>query len=681
MLLLLLVLVFGLFLSSGTHPPFGKVYELFMRYIPGFVIFRSSLYKFGFALWIPMILLFGYFAGEFISRITNKGLGRGIIIGVIVIGIVGFHYPYFSPDKIFHFSNVFTTRFVLPSYVTDMLTYIDTDLPLSSRILLLPELDREYIGIPVDAYTWGFYSILLLPNFISNHTYIADKESDTIIQMIYRSIYSGDISTFERLTRKTGISYLLFRQDVQLSPGAQQQHPIADVEKRLLSIPSIHLVKEFGSWRLYSISTSKDISMVSSLQSYDMILPPTMNSTYLMARDNDDSHGVIQVFSDGTKSMLKQSAMKQIIEAECYLCKKDEYIQLVKGIVLPTKRVLPAFVTDIISARKEKQNLTVTINTPKERIDVDLSLAQQELAGIVTVLQTGKQPTLLSLNRYKGFLQDIVDKFSSLSGRDRNIYGIRIKAYLDSQLLTVVQYKDLQEEERLLKGNIQTVGKEAWYTTDVAYLRFGFTITAPGTYDFYIPDAQLYANQILLDDTYVSSSNPVYLKEGFHTAEVHRINMDISIFNGPPAFFIEQSFDGKIMHAPQITYTRINPTHYIVHVSGTNGPFILELNQQYDSRWKAYLMNFTSGKGSLTSIDATFLKTLLSNPLSDTNHIEINGYANGWYIANSGDFDIVLTYWPQRIFYAGVIISGIAILTILIVVSYSIIKKRAYEKK
>ncbi len=687
-LLLLLVLVFGLFLSSGTHPPFGKVYELFMRYIPGFVIFRSSLYKFGFAFWIPMILLFGYFSGEFINKMIKKELGRYIAIGVIVIGIAGFHYPYFSPEKIFHFTDVFKTRFVLPKYVTDMFAYLDAEIPISSRILLLPELDSEYIGIPVDAYTWGFYSIVMLPNFVSDHTYIADNEGDNIIQMIYRSIYSGDVSTFEHLTRKTGISYILFRQDVQLAPGAQKQHPIAVVEKSLLSIPSIHLVKEFGDWHLYSISSSKNISMVSSLQSYDMILPPTMNSTYLMARDTDDSHGVVQVFSDDTQSILKESVVKQIIESECYLCKKDEYIQLMKGIVLPTKQTLPSFLIGIISARKERQNLSLTANTPKERIDVDLSLTQQELAGIITLMQKGGQPARLSRDRYKRFLQDIMDKFNILSRRDRNIYAIRIKAYFESQLLTVIQYKDLQEEAGLLNTNIQIVGKEAWYTSDIAHLRFGFTLTTSGTYEFYIPDKQLYANQILLDGSYVSSSDPAYLKEGFHTVEVNRVNMDMSIFNGPPALFIEQTLGGTKMSIPRLTYTRINPTHYIVHVSAATGPFILELNQQYDSRWKAYLMNFTPGKsnsfsgGSLyTPFDYTFLKTLLISPLPDNSHIEINGYANGWYISKTGDFDVVLTYWPQRIFYAGVIISGIAIVTILTIVGYSVIKKKVYEKK
>lgn len=646
---LLLFLIFGIFMSSGTHPPFGKVYELCMRYIPGFVIFRSSLYKFGFALWIPMILLFGYFSGELINGIFKKELYRDIAIGLVVVGIVVFHYPYFSPEKIFHFTDVFKTRFVLPSYVTDMLTYIDAEVPTASRILLLPELDREYIGIPIDAYSWGYYSMIMLPNFISNHTYIADKESDTIIQMIYRSIYSGDTSTFDRLVRKTGISYVLFRKDVELSPGSEKQHPIADVENKLGSLPSVHLVKEVGNWRLYSLSTGKDVSAVSSLQSFDMILPPAMNSTYLMARDIDDSYGVVQVFSDETKSKLQKSVTKQIIEAECNLCKKDEYDQLVKGIVLPTKKVLPEFLTEFLSARKEKQNLALTANNPKKRIDVDLSLAQQKLAKMIT------EPNRQSMEQYQVHIRDVMDNFNRLSGRDRNLYAIRIKAYFESQLLTLMQHRNLQSEESLLETNIQLVGKESWYTTDTAYLRFGFTITAPGTYEMYYPDAHLYASQVRLDGAYVSSSGSVYLKEGFHTAELHRINMDTSIFNGPPALFIEQSFGGKKMGTPQLTYIRVNPTHYVVHVSGASEPFILQLNQQYDPRWKA-------------------------SSLSDDNHVEINGYANGWYVSKTGDFDVVLTYGPQRIFYAGVIISGIAILTILIVVSYPVVKKRIYEK-
>jgi len=642
-------LIFGLFMSAGTHPPFGKMYELFMRYIPGFVIFRSSLYKFGFALWIPMILLFGYFMGEFVNKVKNN-FYKSIAVTVLIVGIIGFHYSYFFPEQIFHFNQYFKTRFVLPPYVTDMMTYVDKEVPLSSRILLLPELDREYIGVPMDAYSWGYYSMILLPNFISNHTYVADKESDTIIQMIYRSIYSGDVINFNRLVRKTGISHILFRRDVQLSPGSEKAHPIVEVEKKLQSTPSIVLDRQFGNWLLYAISTSRDIPMVSTLHSFDIVSGSTTNDTYLMARDTSDNHGVVKVFSEEANLTLKQLAAKQIMEAECYFCKKDEYIQLVKGITLPKKKTIPTFIASWMSARKEKQNLAATAHSPKERIDVDLSLSQQQLATLLT------NPNQLSKGRFQSDLSDSMEQLGHLTGRDRNIYAIRMKAYFESQLRTIAGNPNFQKEANILTKNIEELEKESWYTGDIAYLRFGFTITTPGMYSFYIPDVHLYANQVLLDAVFVSASHPMYLTEGFHTVELHRVNMDTSIFNGPPALFIEQSFIGKTLSIPKLTYTKINPTRYVIHVSQATEPFLLQLNQQYDPRWKA-------------------------SSISDANHVEINGYANGWYVYSQGDFDIVLDYAPQRIFYIGLGVSSVAIVILITLIGFSMIKKKTYEKK
>ncbi|MDD5668391.1 MAG: hypothetical protein PHS26_13970, partial [Actinomycetota bacterium] len=44
---------------------------------------------------------------------------------------------------------------------------------------------------------------------------------------------------------------------------------------------------------------------------------------------------------------------------------------------------------------------------------------------------------------------------------------------------------------------------------------------------------------------------------------------------------------------------------------------------------------------------------------SPARHFLANGYANGWYIAAPGEYELTLYYWPQTLLYLGIIISAL----------------------
>ena len=88
LLLCFLLLPFGLVLTMGTHPPTGILYELAMKKLPGFAMFRSSFYKFAPAFLFPMIVLSGYYIHKFIlcmrNRIVTTCLGVLLVIGLLI---------------------------------------------------------------------------------------------------------------------------------------------------------------------------------------------------------------------------------------------------------------------------------------------------------------------------------------------------------------------------------------------------------------------------------------------------------------------------------------------------------------------------------------------------------------------------------------------------------------------
>lgn len=103
----------------------------------------------------------------------------------------------------------------------------------------------------------------------------------------------------------------------------------------------------------------------------------------------------------------------------------------------------------------------------------------------------------------------------------------------------------------------------------------------------------------------------------------------------PKVFFVNLKEQKKTI--PEITFTKVDPTKYYVDVKNAVGPYYLVFSESFSPDWKI------SG-------------------LTNTRHFIVNGFANGWRInlSDSGgkkDYRLTIEYWPQRLFYLGVIIS------------------------
>jgi len=103
---------------------------------------------------------------------------------------------------------------------------------------------------------------------------------------------------------------------------------------------------------------------------------------------------------------------------------------------------------------------------------------------------------------------------------------------------------------------------------------------------------------------------------------------------------------------PKITFQKIDPTKYEVHIENATGPFFLVFSNTYDRDWVAYF-------GA-----PDWIQTFSTKHVPNEYHFIANGYANAWYINpneidgdGDGDFTITLYFRPQNLFYIGAIIS------------------------
>ena len=187
------------------------------------------------------------------------------------------------------------------------------------------------------------------------------------------------------------------------------------------------------------------------------------------------------------------------------------------------------------------------------------------------------------------------------------------------------------------------------------------------------------------------------LSEGDHTLLVSADGDNIRTIKAGDIIFKYESVVNQIM--PNIDFYKVNSTKYKIHISEAKTPFTLIFSETYDPKWKLFVDNsrgneknshshniiasYFDGQIKEREHSNTFLykdifETLFLKQFPDKDHVQINGYANAWRVDpklfcedknaclknpdGSLDFDLVVEYIPQRLFYLGSIISVVVLL-------------------
>jgi len=174
-------------------------------------------------------------------------------------------------------------------------------------------------------------------------------------------------------------------------------------------------------------------------------------------------------------------------------------------------------------------------------------------------------------------------------------------------------------------------------------------------------------------------------------------NFRIELFNvkiekvfDPTIFFRSTNHQPPITNhqSPHITFIKINPTKYRVKVEGVKEPYSLVFSESFHRGWKAYVSDqrlvtsdqqygeivasyfdgeIKEGTHKNIFLDRNTFETLAKKPIPEDRHYLVNGYANSWYITpedseGKENYEIIIEFWPQRLFYIGL---GVSLLTLL----------------
>lgn len=119
----------------------------------------------------------------------------------------------------------------------------------------------------------------------------------------------------------------------------------------------------------------------------------------------------------------------------------------------------------------------------------------------------------------------------------------------------------------------------------------------------------------------------------------------------PPLYIYDQL--GPEASIEPLSFRRINQTKYEIDVSQASFPMVLVFNENYNPLWR---LSTADGSNSIKNLITRWRVP----SLAEHTHTQINGYANAWYLKDKPADSIILEFYPQVLFYKGVIITAVA---------------------
>jgi hypothetical protein len=610
---LLVLLPIGLFFTSGSHPPTGELYLLLLRKIPGFAIFRSSFYKFAPTVWLPIIVLSGYTLSHILARVRNNST-RTILSAFFLLGILLYHFPYFFSD-FFRFNPEFSTRVTIPPYVTEAAKELRT-LPSTSRVLLIPPLSYGYYGTRIDTYTWGYFSLDILPRNISRISIMTnDKPGTSWIDTVYKTFEQGNKEEIQRFFSALGITHVLYRSDVKYKKDALDASDISGysiMAGKLLGEP----IWQKGAWKLYAAPVPT-LALMSA-------------SSIYTCGNADRSMGILIA---GNESPIidgcdETTGIQRIVEPTCLMCKVGEYEQFVNAAQVPVLR--NDFISSWLRSRNEEKALRQSEGDVPRMIDARLSIAQNRIS---TVSKTNDKKRVFG--EYVRLMNDAASMTETLDGFTGNKYRVRIIAYLEAQRSYVKSFPDTEQTIDEIHALERAMEKTIWMGDGKS--QFRYSVSVPKDMQGTIVGAEDCVFTQL--DTSKNPSRINFITSGYHQMEF----ICDGITDAPAIAIVQDKGNVDASIPPVVAYTRINPTEYHISVKNIQGRTFLRFNEGFHLGWE-------------------LVKSSQDSNVQIVRHTKVDGFANGWIIDGTGDAEFTLRFTPQNYFYLGAVISIVALL-------------------
>ncbi len=525
--LILFIFLVGTIFTAGSHPPFGVIYLFLVKNVPGFVIFRSSLYKFGPALWFSFSFLSAYFFTLLLQKFVHqKKLLQFLGIAVIFLTLM-YHFPFFS-NKFFVWNKPFTTLISLPSYTEEIAAHLDSSKSFS-RTLLLPQLHSYF---KADSYQFGFWSLWPLPDTLVTHASIIANDSNAnqeIAKDVYKTFNTASPDDVSRFLGAVGINKLLWRGDVLYSDKVVTSSDLNPVKDVIKTLPGVTMAKKAGAWEVYDISSPYYLPLFYVPERVDYVKSGISHREVLQSIETPVRYA--SILQPQTQQIPTQVSAV-IVQADCILCEEQGVQQLSDSTTIPNARLLPDSLFYSYTRIKEARLIHDTPKDPQNQIDLHLTLASNRYAEFLLLYrsrQTENAPKI-SNQIFLGYKQEIEAVFADarkFSGTQQNYYWIKVFAYLSRHRQELLNSRDYFSDASFVDWNAyiqeksNIIKKKIWMTPSWGDRRYLLEIPESGEYQILFSNSSLKPKQAIFDDGItLPLSGRIQLKEGIHKVQL-----------------------------------------------------------------------------------------------------------------------------------------------------------------
>lgn len=571
MLFFMLLALVGMLFAAGLHSPTGFIYELMVRFVPGFLVFRTPFYKFAPLIWFSYSILIALTLDELLTKLRKwkpsvSNISQFAIIPILIF-IVLYNFPFLD-GRFFNYEKERSTRVSIPQYIFDFQKWVDSSQNKNKRFLLLPALRT---GNKLETYTWGYFSITPLTSLITNAQILENgpynnENEDLVLNTVYDKMLKNEAG-WEDLAKSLGIDKFIVRGDYKWDVfGSPTRSPI-EYETSLKNSPSIFLDKVFGQWKVYSfresaqpiITASQKISYADSEPAFIQHITEMLNFDFktplYFKRENS-------LLLKNNNFFLSNSDSNYLVP-KCIACdlpndpldKEDEK----EPLILPGSPFYP------IVKNREKNLRTHNVSL-SQKVDFLLKISLRRLREAKRMIDLQINPEIvdspiseqLSLIRELNNL--LVDKEQFNSEEGNNLL-IKIESYSNVQrkLLAEIFSKAPIDEKLINQNNSEMVEIEnkvaswEWRTKEDSNKHYLITAQIPGTYNLFLrrdrlelplnTDPAKMTFKFSIDgNSYEQKAEQVndtwiLLKRIFLTKDIHKVNLNLE----PPELFEDKT--------------------------------------------------------------------------------------------------------------------------------------------
>lgn len=492
--LFLFLVILSVFFTSGINGATGKIFRLLMEKIPGFAVFRSPIYKFGYAYWFSVSFLIGLSISnllEFIfSRVKKESFIHKLKIGfpiIIIVLIVLYYHPYITGDIFRISSDKVSSRVEIPSYIYDFSNWWKKA-QNNNKILLLPRLNENWV---FEQYRWGYLSLFpVLANFadiglVENTDGLSEQEN-TLLLKLYSSINNGDYEMMDRISSLLGISYFLVRKDFDYTIPDQETDSPFLIEKSIINNKNLRFDQSFGEWDVYRYNNLKNIISVNS-----SAIASNEAKSYPFS-----SIGDLLIINDLHTAKFEDTVSDSVIVSACVSCGAEkENVQ----VTIPKPQVLMD--SRLYQLVKLKNRLSYGSNeTYDQKVFKSIGDGLKLVGQFEALVMGNKEEYYIELARidYINIVNEISQQLKTVETASSNPYStiIKVERYLDAEsyflnnllLRSDKKYVHLNAEKMLYEiNNLNDELKKIYSEKDFNKKKhYRYNIAESGNYSFKI---------------------------------------------------------------------------------------------------------------------------------------------------------------------------------------------------